>query len=92
MLWERPDIKFLRPNHRDLGLRLQEMEIPIRGMEMALSSSSSFPPGMIEEGLRDHLRNSQLQISLKLQSKYSVPSEATTVPEGERSLGQAPFN
>ncbi|KAL6142085.1 hypothetical protein ACLB2K_060368 [Fragaria x ananassa] len=91
MLWERPDIKFLRPNHRDLGLRLQEMEIPIRGMEMALSSSSSFPPGMIDEGLRDHLRNSQLQISLKLQSKYSVPSEATTVPEGEREVLDKPL-
>ncbi|XP_062005669.1 uncharacterized protein LOC133722823 [Rosa rugosa] len=92
MLWERPDIKFLRPNHRELGHKLQEMEIPIKGMEMALSSCSSFPVDMIDEGLRDHLRNSQLQISLKLlQSKYSVPSEATTVPEGQTEIFDKPL-
>ncbi|XP_050379467.1 uncharacterized protein LOC126796782 [Argentina anserina] len=92
MLWERPDIKFLRPNHRDLGHRLQEMEIPIRGMEMALSSCSSFPVDMIDEGLRDHLRNSQLQVSLKLlQSKYSMPSEAATVPESKRETFDKPL-
>lgn len=92
MLWERPDIKFLRPNHKDLGEKLQEMEMPIRGMEMALSSCASFPVNMINEELRGHLQNSELQISLKLlQAKYSVPSEATTAPEGKRETSDKPL-
>ncbi|CAB4284474.1 unnamed protein product [Prunus armeniaca] len=82
MVWERPQMKFLKPNYMKLGEQLQETEIPLRGMEIALSSCSSFPLNLIDEELRGHLQRSEVQISLRLlQSRYSMPSDATTAPE-----------
>ena len=41
MKWERPQLKFLKANYMDLGKKLQDMEIPLRGMEIALSFCTS---------------------------------------------------
>lgn len=82
MLWERPQIRFFKPNCLNPREKLQELEIPIRGMELALNSCRSFPVGMIDEELRDVLETSKAQIDLKLeQAKCYASFDATTAPE-----------
>lgn len=82
MLWERPQIRFSKPNHLNPGKKLQELEIPIRGMELALNSCRCFPVGMIDEELRDASETLKAQIGLKLeQVKCYEPFDATTAPE-----------
>ncbi|KAL5550000.1 hypothetical protein UlMin_000176, partial [Ulmus minor] len=81
MVWERPQIIFLKPNCAELGEKLQDMEIPIREMERALSSCTLFPVDMIDEEFKQLLQNLKLQVSLKLEhAKCFVPFEATTAP------------
>ncbi|GFZ11011.1 hypothetical protein Acr_22g0004090 [Actinidia rufa] len=53
VLWERPQIRTLKPHFTKPGDRLQDMEIPVRGMEMALTSSPSFPLSFIDQELDD---------------------------------------
>lgn len=66
----------------DLGEKLREMEIPIRGMEIAVTSCHSFPTGMVDEELRNVLKGLKEQIGLNLeQAKWSVCFGATTAPE-----------
>ena len=66
----------------DLGEKLREMEIPIRGMEIAVTSCHSFPIGMVDEELRNVLQGLKEQIGLNLeQAKWSVCFGATTAPE-----------
>lgn len=85
MLWERPQIRFLKHNCMDLGEKLKELEIPIRGMELALTSCPSFPVGMIDEDLRDVLQSLQAEIGLKLeQAKCYASFDATTAPETKK--------
>lgn len=84
MTWERPDIKFLKPKWKDLGDKLQNMEIPIKGMEIASSFCPLFPIGMIDEEFKQVLETSKLQIRLKLEHvKCFVPFDATKAPEGK---------
>lgn len=86
MLWERPQIRFVKPNYMDPREKLQELEIPIRGMELALTSCPSFPVGMIDEDLRDVLQSLKAEIGLKLeQAKCSASFDATTAPETEKN-------
>lgn len=85
MLWERPEIRFLKPNYMDAREKLQELEIPIRGMELALASCPSFPVGMIDEDLRDGLQNLKAEMGLKLeQAKCYASFDATTAPETKK--------
>ncbi|KAK6290442.1 hypothetical protein POUND7_001983 [Theobroma cacao] len=82
MLWEKPRFRFLKPKRSDPGEKLQEMEMPIRGMEVALSTCISFPVRMLDEELQGVLQISKKQIALKLeQAKCSVPFDAATAPE-----------
>ncbi|CAN6581188.1 unnamed protein product [Malus baccata var. baccata] len=61
----------------DLGERLQEMEVPLRGMEIALSSN---------------LQSSEAHVTLRLlQAKYSLPSDATLAPESDRETFDKPL-
>ena len=66
-----------------LGEKLREMEIPIRGMEIAVTSCHSFPIGMVDEAeLRNVIKSLKEQIGLNLeQAKWSVCFGATTAPE-----------
>ncbi|XP_068340276.1 uncharacterized protein [Pyrus communis] len=92
MVWERPHIKFLKPNYLDSGERLQEIEVPLRGMEIALSSCSSHPVNLIDEELRRNLQSSEVQVRLRLlQAKYSLPSDATLAPESYREIFDKPL-
>ncbi|KAM0994051.1 hypothetical protein ACFX2I_009629 [Malus domestica] len=92
MVWERPHIKFLKPNYLDSGERLQEIEVPLRGMEIALSSCSSHLVNLIDEDLRRNLQSSEVEVSLRLrQAKYSLPSDATLAPESYREIFDKPL-
>ncbi|XP_010037845.2 uncharacterized protein LOC104426477 [Eucalyptus grandis] len=80
--WERPGIRFLKPNYVNLGKRLQEIELPLRGMEMALNSCSSFPISMADQELQKASPKIKLHLRQKLeQAKCFTPCDATTAPE-----------
>ncbi|XP_048320379.2 uncharacterized protein LOC107430524 [Ziziphus jujuba] len=84
MKWERSQLKFLKADDIDLGKRLKDMEIPLRGMEIALSFCPSFPVQMMDDELEHVLHISKVQIGLKLeQPNCPAPFDATTVPEEE---------
>ncbi|KAI9153146.1 hypothetical protein LWI28_006704 [Acer negundo] len=92
MLWERPQIRFLKHNYIDPTEKLQELEIPIKGMELALTSCPSFPVGFIDQELRDVLQFLKEQVSLKLeQAKCYASFDATTVPETKKECIDKPL-
>lgn len=91
MKWERPQLIFLTPSWKDLGGKLQEMEIPLRGMEIALSFCPHFPVGMIDEEFKQALQSYKAQIGLKLEhAKCFVPLDVTTAPEGKVETSEKP--
>lgn len=47
--------------------KLQELEIPIRGMELAMTSGPSFPVIVIDEEFKDVLNSLKAEIGLKLE-------------------------
>ena len=80
MQWERPQTKFLKTRYINPGEKLQHMELPIRGMEMALncSTASSCIGSMMDEELREVLRSLKVQIGQKFErAKGSMPFDAT---------------
>ncbi|KAE8099422.1 hypothetical protein FH972_017406 [Carpinus fangiana] len=75
MLWERPQMKFLKRSCIDQGEKLQHIEIPIRGMEMALTSCTV---SMMDEVLREVFGNLEVHIGQKFkQPEFSMPFDAT---------------
>ncbi|OMO66232.1 Para-hydroxybenzoic acid efflux pump subunit AaeB/fusaric acid resistance protein [Corchorus capsularis] len=82
MLWEKPRFRFSKPKKLDPGEKLGEMEMPIRGMELALTTCTTFPIRMIDEELKRVLQVWKKQIGLKLeQAKCSMPFDVATAPE-----------
>ncbi|XP_044504696.1 uncharacterized protein LOC123224958 [Mangifera indica] len=80
--WERPQIRMLKSKCINPGEKLQELEIPIRGMELALNSCRSFPVGMVDEEVRDVLETLKAQIGLKLEkAKCYASFDAATAPK-----------
>ncbi|XP_047341680.1 uncharacterized protein LOC124945314 [Impatiens glandulifera] len=76
LLWEKPWIK---KHSKSLEDRLQDIELPIRGLEIALSSGF-FP--LDHQELAESLPRIETQISLKLDQTISFnASPTTTVPE-----------
>uniref|UniRef100_A0A2N9J2C7 Uncharacterized protein n=1 Tax=Fagus sylvatica TaxID=28930 RepID=A0A2N9J2C7_FAGSY len=66
----------------DPGEKLREMEIPIRGMEIAVTYCQSFPIGIVDEELRNVLQSLKAQIGLNLEyAKNTVPFGVTTATE-----------
>ena len=59
-------MKFLSNSYLNLGERLQELEIPLRGMEMALSTTSSCPVRMLEAETKQGLAQQEEHVSLTL--------------------------
>lgn len=87
MLWERPRLRKSKHNFKNPGDRLQEMETPIRGLEIAIASCPSFPIGIIDEELRSVILQLEAQLHLKLgQATSFMPSDAMTVPESKGEL------
>ncbi|KAJ4704729.1 p-hydroxybenzoic acid efflux pump subunit aaeB [Melia azedarach] len=86
MLWERPQMRFLKPNCMDPREKLQELEIPIRGMELAMTSGPSFPVIVIDEEFKDVLNSPKAEIGLKLEQAKCF---ATLKAPGKRmDIGQ----
>ncbi|PON44526.1 P-hydroxybenzoic acid efflux pump subunit [Parasponia andersonii] len=59
MAWERPSIKLLKSSLKDLGEKLQEVEVPLRGMQIALL----FSPELLHIGMIDKEWEQVLQMS-----------------------------
>ncbi|KAL9247683.1 hypothetical protein vseg_021090 [Gypsophila vaccaria] len=77
---ERFLLQFLRPYCKNPGDRIQELETPLRGMEIALSNSSSI--SSMDERLKDGIDSLERQITQNLeQLKSHMPCETSTVPE-----------
>lgn len=49
--WEKPWLRYLNPNFTEPGLGFQNMDISMKGMEVALTSCPSFPTRMIDKEL-----------------------------------------
>ncbi|KAE9621865.1 hypothetical protein Lal_00032695 [Lupinus albus] len=88
MQWESPLRRVFNPHSIDLEEKLQDLEIPIRGMDIALSSCTSFPVGVIDEDLRSVLLNCREKISQKLdqKSKCFAPYDATKIAESKKEI------
>ncbi|XP_057953781.1 uncharacterized protein LOC131148061 [Malania oleifera] len=85
MQWERVPFKISRPHCRDPGDRLEEeVEMLLRGMEIALTSSS-FPVELKNQDLKNallELENDLHDLTLKQVKSYILPNSQTpTVPE-----------
>ncbi|KAK8496726.1 hypothetical protein V6N12_019854 [Hibiscus sabdariffa] len=82
VLWEKPWLRFLKPEHSEPGEKLQEMNMPIQGMELALTTCSTFPVKIMDEELQGAVQTAKKQIALKLeQVMLSMPFDAATAPE-----------
>ncbi|KAE9585497.1 hypothetical protein Lalb_Chr25g0289581 [Lupinus albus] len=88
MQWERPQTRFCNPHSIDLEEKLQDLDIPIRGMNIALSSCTSFPVSVIDEKLRGILLNCRGKFSQKLDQKARrfAPIDATTTAESKKEI------
>ncbi|KAK7245262.1 hypothetical protein RIF29_40099 [Crotalaria pallida] len=88
MLWERPQTRIFNPHCIGLEEKLQDLEIPIRGMDIALSSCTSFPVGVIDEELRGVLLNCRGKFNSKLgqQANCFDPFDATTATESMKEI------
>ncbi|XP_062083337.1 uncharacterized protein LOC133789520 [Humulus lupulus] len=81
MLWERPPLKCFKPCNilMNPGDKMQELEVPLRGLEMALKTTTSFPVKNLTGELRDGLvvmeNNMNLGTlgSLHLNDSFTVP-------------------
>ncbi|KAL6203220.1 hypothetical protein ACLB2K_026923 [Fragaria x ananassa] len=84
MQWERLPLTLLRHSNFNPGNRLQGLEIPLIGMEMALSCVPSFPVGVVDGELKSALlKLVEEQMSLN----RIIPCEdAITVPESKPEI------
>ncbi|KAF3453867.1 hypothetical protein FNV43_RR04308 [Rhamnella rubrinervis] len=78
MKWER--LPFLKPQFTNPGNRMQELHVPLRGMEMALISIPQFPVTELDGELKDVLQRLEKNSSL---GTISLPFDPllSTVPE-----------
>ncbi|XVF68728.1 hypothetical protein PTKIN_Ptkin11bG0025000 [Pterospermum kingtungense] len=81
--WEKLPFKFLRPYYMNSGEKLQDIEVALRGMEIALESNASFPGRLMLDGeLKEGLLRLEDHISLTIkQAKSFLPGDSLTVPE-----------
>ncbi|KAJ4840999.1 hypothetical protein Tsubulata_018691, partial [Turnera subulata] len=87
MMWEKPHMQFAQPNSTNPGGNMQDMEIAIRGMELALTSCRSFPLRLIDGGLKEEIRSLKDKVALKLEhAKCLTRFDATTAPEMREEL------
>ncbi|XP_060197225.1 uncharacterized protein LOC132626382 [Lycium barbarum] len=89
MRWERFSFKFLRPYGENPGSKFQDLQTPLRGMEIALDNSPSFPVGVLNSELKSGLYMLGEHISEKVNS-MSLESSAT-VPESNPENSQKFF-
>ncbi|KAH0713745.1 hypothetical protein KY289_009704 [Solanum tuberosum] len=81
MKWERLPFKFLRPYGENPGDKFQEIQTPLRGMEIALENSPSiFPISILNIELKDGLEKLGDHISKQIKN-MSLDESSATVPE-----------
>lgn len=81
MKWERFPFKFLRPFGDNPGDKFQEIQTPLRGMEIALeNSSTTFPVSILNTDLKDGLEKLGDHISKQIKNR-SLDESSATVPE-----------
>ncbi|CAN4121029.1 unnamed protein product [Withania somnifera] len=78
MKWERFPFKFLRPYGENPGNKFQQIQTPLRGMELALENSPPFPVGILNSELKDGLEKLGDHISKQIKN---MSLELATVPE-----------
>ncbi|XP_009609513.2 uncharacterized protein LOC107776811 [Nicotiana tabacum] len=78
MKWERFPFKFLRPYGEKPGNKFQEIQTPLRGMEIALEKSPPFPLDILNSELKDGLEKLSEHISKQVKN---ISLESATVPE-----------
>ncbi|TKY48436.1 hypothetical protein E2542_SST25855 [Spatholobus suberectus] len=82
MQWEKLPIKIFRSHSLSLIERLKEVDTNLRGMELALTCTNSFPINILDEELKQGLNNLEEHVSLNIkQAKQSLRSGSLTVPE-----------
>lgn len=88
MRWERPRVTIFNPNCVEPAERLQDIELPLRGMEIALSHCSAFPVEAVDQELRGVLFDYKAQITQKLdqQAKCFASSDAATAPDRKKEI------
>ncbi|CAH1447125.1 unnamed protein product [Lactuca virosa] len=86
--WERYRMRDFKRSFVKMEDRLDDIETPIKGMELALDSIPSFPIGIVNPELRSVLQSDRVHQTLKLDhAKCFVPfDEAVTVPERKDEL------
>ncbi|XP_024980995.1 uncharacterized protein LOC112517856 [Cynara cardunculus var. scolymus] len=86
--WERHRLRDFKRSFVNMGDRLDDIETPIKGMEMALAAIPSFPLEIVDDELRTVLQSARVQQTLKLEdAKCFVPfDDAMTVPERKDEL------
>ncbi|RDX82086.1 hypothetical protein CR513_37168, partial [Mucuna pruriens] len=86
--WERPQTSIFKPHWIDPEEKLQDLELPIRAMDIALSTCTSFPVGVIDEELRGVLLDCRRQFSKKLgqQAKCFAPFDATITSDTKKDI------
>ncbi|KAM1271612.1 hypothetical protein ACFX2I_032516 [Malus domestica] len=89
LLWERPTIRSILNRSRfSVREKLQEVEIPLRGIAIAATSCPSFPVAMIKKLQADALLDLKKRIHDKLeQLEHFAPFY--TIKKKERSLDEA---
>ncbi|XP_055831704.1 uncharacterized protein LOC129900710 [Solanum dulcamara] len=89
MKWERFPFKFLRPYGENPGNRFQDLQTPLRGMEIALDNSPPFPIGILNSEQKSVLHMLGEHISKQV-NNMSLESSAT-VPESNQENTQKFF-
>ncbi|KAF7818510.1 p-hydroxybenzoic acid efflux pump subunit aaeB [Senna tora] len=92
MHWERPRMRVLDPNYIDPEQKLHDMEIPVRGMDIALSSCASFPVGVIDEELRGVLLDCRGKLGLKSDKKASFNESTPPESKNKQDLNNFPWS
>ncbi|KAH0664406.1 hypothetical protein KY284_029337 [Solanum tuberosum] len=86
MKWERFPFKFLRPYGENPGSRFEDVQTPLRGMEIALDNSPSFPVEILNSDQKSVLHMLGEHIPKQV-NNMSLESSAT-VPESNQENTQ----
>lgn len=83
MQWEKPSIQSFRPHCLSPGERLQGIDTNLRGMELALNCTNSFPVNILNGELKHDLNRLEEHVSLTMKhAKHNFPGGSSlTVPE-----------
>ncbi|KAK4272701.1 hypothetical protein QN277_021219 [Acacia crassicarpa] len=89
--WERPRVTLLTSNPKcvDQEEHLQNVELPLRGIEIALSYCSAFPLEAVDQDLKCILLDYKDQVTQKLDQQakcFAALSEAATVPDSNKEI------